>query len=152
MGGRTEQAFLPKGLWEASRICPNLDTPTAFLAILFWGSKERKRKTYLRIMLVCINVLPKWLTLKPAPAGERWRLYSGCRARESKRRCLIIQDEKGKISKWYERDILKQLQSWNGKPAAWFFWRNSFEIFPTGRELAQNRILCWIYLALGFLY
>lgn len=30
-------------------------------------------------------------------------------------------DKKDKISKWYERDILKQLQSLNGKPAAWPF-------------------------------
>lgn len=120
--GWQNRAILPaQRPLKASRICPNLENSTAFQTIISLGSKERKRKTYPRIMLVCINAFPKWLTLKLTPAGEQWRVYSGCRARESKRRCLIIQDKKDKISKWYERDILKQLQSLNGKPAAWPF-------------------------------
>ena len=144
----------PRDPWKASRICPDLENPTAFLNVISLGSEERgrKRKAEPRILLVGINAFPKWVDTKTIPC---WRAMAGLfrTAKWKKARegvwSLRMRRVKFQSDMWERHPITVAKLKWEACCTA--LWSNIFDIFPMGHKSEQNGIFCWIsFFALRF--
>lgn len=145
----------PKAPGKASRICPKLENPTAFMNVIPSGSEERtQKKKAPGIMLAC----PQWfstvmwhqkLSLGPCSAmAALFRTAKWERAREGVW-SFRIRREKFQSRVWGRHPTTAAVLKWESCCLA--PWRNTFEKFPTGHKSEQNGAFSWIFLLWGFM-